>query len=190
MNVPTYTGLFSSIDLFDNIQGYLEQGLQYVRRIMESKTTEEWFKLIEKALHGTEFLNDSLDHTYKAFDVVDPTTGSVNLELEEDFPKPWYADSEGGPRAVWHWAHRWQGCRPLCGSPPQAPLREWGYVMWDLDRLEALIDFSKPWEYRDYMECVYEELYRREEEKEKHRNRARYWVRQKQLDPDYFFGAY
>lgn len=189
MNVPEYTGMFSRIDIYNTKQGYLEQGLRYIRRIMQAETTENRFKLIQKPLYGQELLNESFEHAYMSPDIYDQAGNLVPGAMER-LPKPWYADSDGGPESAWYWAHRSQRNVILCGSLCQAPLRQWGYVMWDSERLEALVDFSKPWEHRDYGECVDEQEDKKREDMEKHRDRARYFVSHKMLTPDHFFGAY
>lgn len=189
MNIPSYTAFFASIDLYNTKQGYLEQGLRYVRRIMQAETINDRYNLIQTPLHGEELLNDSLQHVYSALCTRDQTTGKLLPDAVESLT-PWYADFEGGPRAAWYWAYTLDQRGDLCGSMSQTPLREWGYVMWDKERLEALVDFSKPWKGRDANECWDEEVDKREEDKEKHRNRARYFVSQNRLSPDYFFESY
>lgn len=68
----------------------------------------------------------------------------------------------------------------------QAPLREWAYVMWDRARLDAWIDFTKPWEYVEIDAEKYDrqENIRRDEEEQKYQDRAA-WLRRKEAEHNY-----
>jgi hypothetical protein len=62
---------------------------------------------------------------------------------------PFFNDSDHGPVKMWKWAHKDETCRNFVYQGNRQYLRDWGYVMWDLARLEDLGVFEKAWDIDD-----------------------------------------
>lgn len=63
--------------------------------------------------------------------------------------QPFFADVDSGPADAWRWAHYGENRQTWVYQENRRDLREWGYVMWDRSRLDAIGIFQEPWEDAD-----------------------------------------
>jgi len=57
-----------------------------------------------------------------------------------------FEDPDTGPMDVWKWAHKEESSIQFTNSHLRQDLRDWGYVIWDRARLDALEILKAPWD--------------------------------------------
>lgn len=69
-------------------------------------------------------------------------------------PRSVTPDPDLGPEEAWRWAHDLEPAMYFVAGYGQASLREWGYVFWDMEKLERWDIFGKYWEGVEYADAV------------------------------------
>lgn len=124
----------------------LSKGLNHVRAIVDTKSLEECKQVLGSPYSTSRFeflrvllrLFTSHEYfsTYQPFSRPNPAVP----------PKPTVCDLDTGPKRVWTWCQDFSGRHTSKGEWP-APLRLWGYVMWDLRRLQSWHILDRPFHY-------------------------------------------
>ncbi|KAK2759397.1 hypothetical protein FQN54_002875 [Arachnomyces sp. PD_36] len=96
-----------------------------------------------------------------------------SADEKQYIPAPVTPDADSGPEEVWRWAHDLEPVMYFVAAYGQAPLRGWGYVFWDLWRLEQWGVFRKDWERVEIGVLVEEEARGMREFEERLERRAR-----------------
>lgn len=161
---------------------HLSLGLSYIRHFAEARITLKTAIMslhmillrrhpffLARELEGSAYIGLLLQRDFQ------------RMDEQEYLLKPWYADSDEGPEAVWRWAHHSQPVREFIFSPSQAPLRRWAYVMWDRDRLDQWKAMETPWEYLDRDTCDRLEKARKDQREKMYETRAKIMRRQGKL---------
>jgi hypothetical protein len=128
------------------IQHQLSRGLAYLRGLIQTWTSEERQVHLEdeESLVATfDFLGTRL-HSASSGD--DRVLADIQPEEEKDYiSPPLFQDVDSGPEDAWRWAHAAESPGDWVYARRQSPLREWGYVMWDRERLDAWGVFKHAW---------------------------------------------
>ncbi|KAF2745517.1 hypothetical protein M011DRAFT_488120 [Sporormia fimetaria CBS 119925] len=135
------------VDNFDtgHIQHVLSLGLQKLRLISMTAAYKERYELLEgsKPVYRSMFLHEALTILPDpAGDMIftETTAAEIRNQLTTFF-----VDSDGGPFEAWMWANQDESFRSVYREE-HAPLRQWGYVMWDRQRLANNGIFDSRWE--------------------------------------------
>lgn len=133
------------------VQHVLSHGLKKLHQIAGAETYEERYRLLyfshcppatDSFLHeGLRGANEQNDNIF--LDDLTPEDRTLHIK------KPFFADPDSGPADVWRWAHQEESWANWVYQENRHGLRQWGYVMWDRSRLEAVGIFQKPWEDMD-----------------------------------------
>ena len=113
----------------------LPLGLAFLHRLVLARTPRERRRILSaQSLSteaffygwGTAIINDRLRLS----------------EMNEEKQRMWInpptdCDGDGGPEAAWRWAYADHDRASWYDHPRCRHLREWGYVMWDYDRLDS-----------------------------------------------------
>ncbi|MCJ1434095.1 hypothetical protein MMC27_003461 [Xylographa pallens] len=128
-------------------QGILSLGLNYLRRLVTAETYEECYQLLAPNRHGDHyFLNEGLVASNR-LDEGDVELCNYTSEDEQRWiHSPFLDDPDPGPAKAWRWAHEHLPLDCFVHLDDHRKLRERGYVMWDLERLEQWDLFREPWE--------------------------------------------
>ena len=109
----------------------LNEGLKYIRYLSQAKTLNE------------RDLTDSLREHYTSQLLTLPmgleftADDGDGLELDFDLSSPPLSVEDPGPYFAWSWAYEDDGgIKRYCADADKKHLREWGYSLWDMDRLE------------------------------------------------------
>lgn len=135
------------------IQHLLSLGLEKLHQIITAETYEERYKLLND--HRSDCPRARLDFLYDALGNVNGPDDKLYLldftpEDEHSHIRPaFFDDPDPGPAKIWRWAHQDETQRHFVYQESRGPLREWGYVMWDLRRLHDLGIFQKPFDTED-----------------------------------------
>lgn len=130
------------------IQHVLSLGVEKLYHIARAKTYEEKYDLLYSPDHPPatdSFLMEGLRRANGQNDEV----FLGNLAEEDEMlhvKKPCFADVDSGPEDIWRWAHQGESPASWIYQKNRQRLREWGYVMWDRSRLEAIGIIKEPWE--------------------------------------------
>lgn len=111
------------------------------------------------------FLYDGLMKVHSQREDSLPAQDPTLVESEQD-PRPFYPELDSGPEDAWYWAHDDEDELGWVYDVQRQNLRQWGYVLWDKSRLEAVGLFESAW--NDSDELVDASL----EEQEEQRQRA------------------
>lgn len=120
----------------------LSLGLKYLRRLVTASTYQERYKLLE--------LKPEADALYSALSVAADAYEDIplaNLTEQERalYIKPQcFKDSDIGPAEAWRWAYMGETTSDQYFMPYQRPMRRFGYVMYDYDRLCSWPEFHGP----------------------------------------------
>lgn len=126
------------------IQNVLSLGLAKLHQVAEAKTYEERHRLLSSSHpppFTVSFLHEGLTkNTNELHDDVflDDSLAEVIM--------PRFADPDSGPAFAWRWAHRGESWVKWVYQQNRHALRQWGYVMWDQSRLDAIGLFQNPWQ--------------------------------------------
>ncbi|KAI0429077.1 hypothetical protein F5Y09DRAFT_311415 [Xylaria sp. FL1042] len=132
------------------IQSILSRGLEKLYKISRAKTYEDRYRTLDadKSPHvNPDFLyqgleeeaNDSYHHTIFLEDI---TPKNERLYIQQ----PFYTDIDSGPVNAWRWAHIKESWLSWVYQQNRKELRQWGYVMWDQSRLDAVGILRRPWD--------------------------------------------
>ncbi|KAI1311828.1 hypothetical protein F5Y03DRAFT_342503 [Xylaria venustula] len=131
-----------------HVQHIMSFGLKKLHDITESKSFEETCRLLTQNVLPPI----SLSFLYEGFHYAKTSNSGVSLNdslTPEDKARfirsPFFADPDSGPEDVWRWAHQDEICWYWVYTEDRRDLRQWGYVMWDKSRLEAVGIFQEPW---------------------------------------------
>ena len=145
------SGIEDAFDLdLQYVQHILSLGLAYLHAVATAETYEERYGLLSDSFPKgkiNEFLHEGLN-------LANEPGGGVELSEydqndEEDFSRhhaPFVHESDPGPATAWRWAHQHETRATFVYADSQSFLRERGYVLWDLSRLEAWPVFQQHWE--------------------------------------------
>ncbi|KAI3323322.1 hypothetical protein HD806DRAFT_544087 [Xylariaceae sp. AK1471] len=133
------------------MQHVLSRGLAKLHAIAGAETYEERHQVLdayEIPDRTSEFLHDDFQYANKPNDDI----WFQGLTPEEEAlltGQPFFADPESGPVDIWRWAYDDQTWSSWVYQHYQHDLRQWGYVMWDRSRLEAVSIFQKPFDWEE-----------------------------------------
>ncbi|KAI1371051.1 hypothetical protein F4677DRAFT_436620 [Hypoxylon crocopeplum] len=133
------------------IQEVLSLGLEKLHQIVNAETYEERWRLLnsrECPNATVSFLHDGLQGANERNDNIfldDMTPEDEVVHIKQ----PFFADQDSGPADVWRWAHQEESWANWVYQENRRGLRQWGYVMWDRSRLNAVGIFQDPWEDTD-----------------------------------------
>lgn len=125
-------------------------GLERIHGIVDAKTDEETTRL----LTGNAVPGGSVFFLYTGFERYTNKWGNPNVFLNDNSTledkarvvgTPFFTDPDSGPADVWNWAHQDEPWTHWVYTMERHDLRHWGYVLWDLSRLEATGTFREPW---------------------------------------------
>ena len=118
-------------------------GLPFLHRLVLARTPGERYRVLSPQSFTDEvfFYGWGVPVHYDH-----PPLSKMNEEEQRKWVNPPASrDGNGGPEAAWRWAHA-DHCRACWyNSPACRHLREWGYVMWDYDRLDSCGVFGMDW---------------------------------------------
>ncbi|KAI0973402.1 hypothetical protein F4678DRAFT_477867 [Xylaria arbuscula] len=132
------------------VQAVLSRGLEKIYKISRAETYDERYRALNanKCPHcNSSFLCDGLeeeanelynDNVY----IEDITPANEKLYIKQSF----FNDLNPGPMNAWRWAHVEETRSNWVYQHNHKELREWGYVMWDQSRLDAVGILQKRWE--------------------------------------------
>ena len=125
----------------------LSLGLNYLRRLVTAKTYKERYQLLAPNRRSDfYFLHEGLI----ASNMVDDDDVELCEYSSEDerryIHSPILNDPNPGPAKAWRWAHEHVSRDCFVQYEYHRELRQRGYVMWDLERLEHWDLFRAPWE--------------------------------------------
>ncbi|KUJ18950.1 uncharacterized protein LY89DRAFT_582443 [Mollisia scopiformis] len=129
------------------IETILARGLASLHSIILAKTYNEKVQVLypdliestDKFLHqALTAANDTNDNIW----LEDYTEGDKIQKIRS----PFFQDPDTGPSDVWFWANQEETRAHFINCEMRKSLREWGYVLWDRARLDALNVLSTPWE--------------------------------------------
>lgn len=128
------------------IEHVLSSGLQRLCQIVEAETYEERHRL----LHSSQCPPATDYFLYEGLQCANKENNDITLDLRPEelachMKRPFYADSDKGPATVWKWAHQTESWANWVYQKNRRDLRRWGYVMWDLSRLDELGIFQNEW---------------------------------------------
>lgn len=165
---------------------YVARGLEYVHRLITANTYGARYDILEEP---DPERNERAKLRNRLSDV-------LGLQLEDDrvplkdyteemktlhISPPFLNDSDHGPTEAWRWAHSKSSKSQFYFRKDHRPLRQRGYVMWDLQRLldwkllenpvEGVIAQRRP----GYPERLRREA-ERDEQRESFKERSRIWM--------------
>ncbi|KAI9672726.1 MAG: hypothetical protein M1831_000161 [Alyxoria varia] len=134
------------------------KGLERVRDILAAspqRLEDTHFFGYKAGDHKTEYW---LKHTFRHAHERNPYDIYLK-DCDEDDEKakikpPAFSDPDPGPEAVWRWAHQSNRAATWALGQTHKPLRERGYVMWDLARLNMWHRFQQAWVWEDQRETL------------------------------------
>ena len=114
---------------------YVPLGLAFLHRLALARTSKE----IRRLLSAQSLIDKLFFYGWGAPRRYDyPPLSEMNEEEQREWINPPTAcDGDGGAEAAWRWAHAEHGRASWYNSSVCRHLREWGYVMWDYDRLDS-----------------------------------------------------
>jgi hypothetical protein len=120
------------------IERQLSRGLAYLRGLIHTRSIEECQLLLEdegSLVPKYGFLGSKLGGASYGDDQL---LADIQPDEENDYTiHSLLRDMDSGPEDAWRWAHAAQSADDWVFSDRQSPLRRWGYVMWDRERLDA-----------------------------------------------------
>ncbi|RYC56095.1 hypothetical protein CHU98_g10120 [Xylaria longipes] len=128
-------------------QYILSLGLQKLCEISSAETYEERYR----ALDATKCPSVTLSFLHEGFEIASERNNDVFLEdltPENEtlhIKSPFFKDPDPGPLDAWRWAHLEETRSNWVYQEDRKELREWGYVIWDRVRLEAVGIFDGSW---------------------------------------------
>ncbi|MCJ1283012.1 hypothetical protein MMC26_002339 [Xylographa opegraphella] len=129
-------------------QGTLSLGLNYLRRLVTAKTYEERYQLLAHNHRSDHyFLHEGLVAS-NGDDEEDDAIELCQYGSEDErryIHSPFLNDADPGPAKAWRWAHEHVSRGSFVQYESHRELRERGYVMWDLARLEQWNLFEQAW---------------------------------------------
>ncbi|KAI1307128.1 hypothetical protein F5Y03DRAFT_126745 [Xylaria venustula] len=132
------------------VQAVLSRGLEKIYKISRAETYDERYGVLnanECPHHNRGFLYEGLeeeanepynDNVY----VEDITPVNERLYIKQ----PFFNDLDRGPMNAWRWAHVEETRSNWVYQQNRKELREWGYVLWDQSRLDAVGILHERWE--------------------------------------------
>lgn len=83
----------------------------------------------------------------------------LTQEGKEIYIKPsFFKDSDPGPAKVWWWVHQDEMPTSIVGVPRNWVYRKWGYVLWDICRLQDIGIFQNPFSEADWSRDEFDEF--------------------------------
>ncbi|KAI8948488.1 hypothetical protein F4801DRAFT_556711 [Xylaria longipes] len=128
-------------------QYILSLGLQKLCEISSAETYEERYR----ALDATKCPSVTPSFLHEGFEIASERNNDVFLEdltPENEtlhIKSPFFKDPDPGPLDAWRWAHLEETRSNWVYQEDRKELREWGYVIWDRVRLEAVGIFDGSW---------------------------------------------
>ena len=161
----------------DYIQYLMSLGLGYLRQILAAETYVARHKLLytDYPMSNCEFLYEGL----KLANREDDELYFADYTREEELARiksMLVAESDTGPSDAWRWVNQDQPYGYFVNSKFHESLREWGYVMWDLARLNQLDVFHKPWETPDTSASANERIQRITDRRESINQRSKIFM--------------
>ena len=99
----------------------------------------------EDILRHGDFLEHALRRSGR--DKFDLQLCDLNKEQQKEvIAPPTIKDSDSGPEDVWRWAYQDEYPDDFWHAVGKASLRQWAYVMWDRERLDAWSVLDNEWE--------------------------------------------
>ncbi|KAF2745057.1 hypothetical protein M011DRAFT_147762 [Sporormia fimetaria CBS 119925] len=131
------------------IQYILSLGLERLQLISAATTYETRHPLVYSDKYPKarfDFLHDALrcanqERSDNIF-LHDFTAADEQTHIAPSY----FEDSDSGPMDAWRWAHLHETWEYFVYQADRATLRQWGYVMWDRDRLKRSGTLRSPWE--------------------------------------------
>lgn len=133
------------------IQHVLSLGLETIRDIIIAETYQDRYQLLESKGCPSKmfsFLYEGLGEVHSRREDPSPTQSPVLVENEQD-PRPFYPELDSGPKDAWYWAHDDEEELGWVYDAQRQNIRQWGYVLWDRSRLEAVGLFESAWNAAD-----------------------------------------
>ena len=114
---------------------YIPLGLAFLHRLVLARTSKE----IRRSLSAPSLIDEMFFYGWGALiNWGYPPLSEMNEEQQRKWINPpATCDGDGGAEAAWRWANADHGRGSWYKSSACRHLREWGYVMWDLDRLDS-----------------------------------------------------
>jgi len=126
----------ADFDYTEFIEGILAKGLCFIHKLSLATTYEDRRKLLgqERPTYTYPNLDSALSepHCFLEDDVLGDGADLKTLGIGE----PFYADPDSGPVDVWRWAHLDNPPDLFVNIKELSPFRMWGYVFWDLIRID------------------------------------------------------
>ena len=132
IHIPRFRNDLSILDP----EKYVPLGLAFLHRLALARTSKEIRRLLsaQSLIDEVFFYNRGASIHYHNY----PPLSEMNEEEQRKWINPPTAcDGDGGAEAAWRWAYADHGRIYWYDSPRCRHLREWGYVMWDFDRLDS-----------------------------------------------------
>lgn len=126
----------------------LSLGLARVRSLVEAKTNAERRRILADPINKSRyysFIGDGLRDAVPS-GRADSLERLSPVERARVMRDEWFKDPDNGPELAWIWAHRPELSSAFILSHGQVNLRQWGYVMWDMLRLDKSGMFEKRYE--------------------------------------------
>lgn len=122
----------------------LSRGLSYLRRLVTASSYGERYRLLELKPESSA-LYSALSVAADAYEDI-PLTNLTETERAIYIMPQYSKDSDIGPAEVWRWAYKGETTSDQYFMPLQRPLRHFGYVMYDYDRLCGWPEFHEPFQ--------------------------------------------
>ena len=113
----------------------LPLGLAFLRRLIDVRKSRERGRLLSAHPLGDQAFRDLWKFDFRFSHL--PLSDLNEQKQRERIKPPAVYDRDGGPEAAWRWAYADYYCDRWYNEHNRNHLREWGYVMWDYDRLDG-----------------------------------------------------
>lgn len=125
---------------------FLSLGLEYLHQIINAKTYDQRHELLSSKFGVDDlFLQAGLKDQEEDDDI---PFSEYSHEKKEKISKSFFVaddDHDLGPFEAWAWAHADSSSAYFYFADEHRELREWGYVMWDSERLTRWNPFHQEW---------------------------------------------
>ncbi|KAI1213130.1 uncharacterized protein F4807DRAFT_312305 [Annulohypoxylon truncatum] len=135
-----------------DLQTVLFQGLVTLESIAKANTYTQRYDLLHQGrippTRDRTLYRALKDINYEGIDDRDASVSGYGNSQDYAFrvKSAFFEDPDNGPFTIWKWAHESQSLRQSVYQREKAPLRKWGYVMWDRDRLDACGILQDRWQ--------------------------------------------
>lgn len=129
------------------IQHVLSLGSETIWAIITAETFQDKYQLLESKGCPSKmfsFLCEGLEEVHSRREDP-PSAQSPALGEHEQDPRPFYPELDSGPMDAWFWAHEDEDELGWVYDAQRQNIRQWGYVLWDRSRLEAVGLFDSAW---------------------------------------------